>query len=41
MLDDLLGWIKTTDAPMPGKPNPGYQPEAAAKALATPSNKSR
>ena len=41
MLDDLLGWIKATDAPMPGKPNPGYQPEAAAKALATPSNKSR
>jgi arylsulfatase A-like enzyme len=41
LLDDLLGWIKTTNAPMPGKPNPGYQPEAAAKALATPSDKSR
>ncbi len=41
LLDDLLGWFKSTNAPMPGQPNPGYQPEAAAKALATPSNKSR
>jgi arylsulfatase A-like enzyme len=41
LLDDLLGWIKNTNAPMPAQPNPGYQPEAAAKALGTPSNKSR
>lgn len=32
LLDDLLGWIKSTGAPMPDQPNPGYQPQAAAKA---------
>lgn len=33
LLDDLLGWIKSTGAPMPDQPNPGYQPQAAAKAV--------
>ena len=33
LLDDLLGWIRTTNAPLPGQPNPGYQPQAAAKAI--------
>lgn len=32
LLDDLLGWIGRTRAPMPATPNPGYQAEAAAKA---------
>jgi arylsulfatase A-like enzyme len=41
LLDDLLGWIQATDAPMPAKPNPAYKPEAAAKALTSPSNENR
>jgi arylsulfatase A-like enzyme len=36
LLDDLLAWIQRTDAPLPVKPNPGYQAEAAAQALALP-----
>jgi arylsulfatase A-like enzyme len=39
LLDELLGWIKSTSAPMPDKPNPNYNQQAAAKALASPSNK--
>lgn len=41
LLDDLLAWIQATDAPMPAKPNPAYKPEAAAKALSSPSNRKR
>lgn len=32
-LDDLLGWIKSSEAPMPDQPNPAYNPQAAANAL--------
>lgn len=41
LLDELLGWIKSTGAPLPDQPNPNYNPQAAAKALASPSNKNR
>ena len=31
LLDDLLAWLKTTDAPIPTMANPKYDPAAAAK----------
>ncbi len=32
LLDDLLNWIKETNAPIPNKPNPQYQPDKNEKA---------
>lgn len=34
LLKDLLAWRKQLNAPMPQAPNPDYDPQAAAKALA-------
>jgi arylsulfatase A-like enzyme len=31
LLDDLLDWIKRTNAPMPTTPNPQFDPKGAAK----------
>jgi arylsulfatase A-like enzyme len=31
LLDDLVAWIDRVPAPLPEKPNPGYDPKAGAK----------
>ena len=31
LLDDLLAWLKATDAPVPTKPNPAYNSSAVAE----------